>query len=186
MKARGTNSERSAACQAFAAEINLRPALSVDGPSATREAADRQQSEEIMRRLSDIICNQDPLIMPKTTTVEAACRQMSERRVGSVLVTGENGALVGIFTGRDAVCGVLAAGKDGSKTKLAEVMTPNPVTMSPDKSAIDALRLMWDGGFRHVPLVEEGRVLGVVSRGDFKGDERERLDEEIDLWEHIR
>jgi CBS domain-containing protein len=139
-----------------------------------------------MRRLSDIICNQDPLKMPQSATVKSACRQMSERRAGSVLVTDDEGALVGIFTGRDAVCGVLAKGRDPAKTTLRQVMTPNPVTMSPDKTAIDALRLMWDGGFRHIPLVLEDKLFGVVSRGDFKGDEHGRLEEERDLWEHMR
>jgi CBS domain-containing protein len=137
-----------------------------------------------MRRLSDIVCNQNPLTMEQMTTVEAACQQMRERGAGSVLVT--DGALVGIFTGRDAVCNVLAAGKSASKTTLKQVMTANPTTMSPDKTAIDALRLMWDGGFRHIPLVERGKVQGVVSRGDFKGDEHERLEEERELWEHMR
>jgi len=139
-----------------------------------------------MRRLSDIICNQNPLIMGQMATVKAACQQMKERRAGSVLVTDEKGNLVGIFTGRDAVCNVLAAGKSASKTTLKQVMTHNPTTMKPNLTAIDALRLMWDGGFRHVPLVEGGRVHGVVSRGDFKGDEHERLEEERELWEHMR
>lgn len=139
-----------------------------------------------MRRLSDIVCNQNPLIMRKGSTVRAACRQMSERRAGSVLVTDEDDHLVGIFTGRDAVCKVLASGKDAAKTTLGQVMTCDPVTMTPDKTAIDALRLMWDGGFRHVPLVQGEEVLGVVSRGDFKGDEQGRLEEERELWEHMR
>lgn len=139
-----------------------------------------------MRRLSDIVCNQNPLTMEQMATVKAACEQMRKRRAGSVLVTDEKGALVGIFTGRDAVCNVLAAGKSASKTTLKQVMTANPTTMSPNKTAIDALRLMWDGGFRHVPLVERGKVQGVVSRGDFKGDEHERLEEERELWEHMR
>ena len=139
-----------------------------------------------MRRLSDIVCNQNPLILRESATVRTACQQMKERRAGSVLVTDENGALVGIFTGRDAVCGVLAMGKNASKTPLGAVMTRNPVTMLPEKTAIDALRLMWDGGFRHVPVVQGNRVVGCVSRGDFKGDERGRLDEERELWEHMR
>lgn len=139
-----------------------------------------------MRQLSDIVCNQHPLIMRDTTTVKAACEQMGERRVGSVLITDAKGALVGIFTGRDAVRNVLAKGKSAARTKLKHVMTPDPVTMLPEKTAIDALRLMWDGGFRHVPLVADGRVVGVVSRGDFKGDEQNRLEEERALWEHMR
>jgi CBS domain-containing protein len=93
--------------------------------------------------------------------------------------------LIGIFTGRDAVCRVLAAGKSPSKTKLRAVMTESPVTMPPEKSVIEALRLMWDGGFRHVPVVENDRLLGVVARGDFKGLEQSRLEEERELWERL-
>jgi CBS domain-containing protein len=139
-----------------------------------------------VRRLSDIICNQAPLTLPEETSVKNACAQMRERRVGSVLVTDAQGRLVGIFTGRDAVARVLAAGRSAVKTRLVDVMTQDPVTMAPSMTAIDALRLMWDGGFRHVPLVENGRILGVVSRGDFQGCEQDRLDEERELWEHMR
>ena len=139
-----------------------------------------------MRRLSDIICNQNPLVLPHTTPVQEACLQMAERRVGSALVTGADGRLVGIFTGRDAVGRVLAGGKSAGDLSLADVMTADPVTMTPDKTAIDALRLMWDGGFRHVPLVDGGRIVGCVSRGDFQGDEHTRLEEERELWEHMR
>ena len=95
--------------------------------------------------------------------------------------------MAGIFTGRDAVCRVVAKGKDASKIKLEDVMTANPETLTPDKSAIDALRLMWDGGFRHLPVVnKDGLLEGVVSRGDFKGAEHDRLDEEREIWEHMR
>jgi CBS domain-containing protein len=139
-----------------------------------------------MRRLSDIVLNQTPLIAPQTETVRSACKRMSEQKTGSVLVTDAKGSLVGIFTGRDAVCRVLALGKSASKTTLQEVMTSNPDTMTPKNTALDALRLMWDGGFRHVPLVEGNRVLGVVSRGDFLGDEHQRLEDERELWEHMR
>ena len=107
----------------------------------------------------------------------------SHRRV---LVTDRESNLIGIFTGRDAVNRVLAEGKEGNHTKLAEVITSSPITMSPKKTAIDALRLMWDGGFRHIPIVENRRLLGIISRGDFKADESERLEEERELWEHLR
>jgi CBS domain-containing protein len=139
-----------------------------------------------MRSLSDIVCNQSPLVMPRTATVKTACQRMRERRTGSVLVTDGDGALVGIFTGRDAVWTVLAGDLSPSATTLGEVMTRDPVTMTPEKTAIDALRLMWDGGFRHVPLVKEGQVCGCVSRGDFRGEEHLRLEEERELWEHMR
>ena len=58
--------------------------------------------------------------------------------------------------------------------------------MSPDQTAVDALRLMSEGGLRHIPLVKNGRILGVVSRGDFKGLEQSHDEEERELWEHLR
>lgn len=127
----------------------------------------------------------NPLILPPTTTVKHACQRMRERRVGAVLVTEGDRKLVGIFTGRDAVGRVLAEGMDPAKTVLADVMTREPDTMPPTNTAIEALRLMQDRGFRHVPVVQNGRVLGVVSHGDFKAQEQDRLEEENLLWERI-
>ncbi len=138
-----------------------------------------------MRRMSAIIKDQDPLTLSPSTTVKHACECMRERRVGAVLVTDKDRHLLGIFTGRDAVCRVLAEGKDPAKTRLSEVMTRDPDTMPPGSLAIDALRMMQDGGYRHVPIVADGKVLGVASRGDFKGIEQDRLDEETGLWERI-
>ena len=79
---------------------------------------------------------------------------MRDRRVGAVLVTEGDRHLLGIFTGRDAVHRVLAEGKSAARTKLAEVMTREPDTMPPGKTAIEALRLMEDGRYRHVPVVD--------------------------------
>lgn len=139
-----------------------------------------------MRRLSDIVLNQKPLILHASETVKDACTQMGQRRLGSVLVTQPDGTLCGIFTGRDAVLRIIAEARDPASTTLSEVMTRKPVTMTPDKSAIDALRLMWDGGFRHIPVLKDGQILGVVSRGDFYAHEQDRFEEERDLWEHMR
>jgi CBS domain-containing protein len=136
------------------------------------------------RPLAYIVKDQNPVVLLVTDTVQHACQCMCERRVGSVLVIDDERALRGIFTGRDAVS-TLAQGHDASKTLLLQVMTPNPVTARPQDRAIDALRAMNDGGFRHVPVVDEGRILGVVSRGDFSGVEIERLDEEVHLSECI-
>jgi len=139
-----------------------------------------------MRRLSDIICNQRPLTLTPSHSVKDGCNKMRERKVGSVLLVDETGQLIGIFTGRDAVARVLAEGKNAAKTPLGDVMTKDPIVMGPEMTAIDALRLMWDGGFRHVPVVQEGDLLGVVSRGDFRAMEADRLEEERELWDHLR
>jgi CBS domain-containing protein len=139
----------------------------------------------IMRKMSDIVRDQNPLTLSPQATVKEACRHMRDRRVGAVLVTEPDRRLIGIFTGRDAVHRVLAEGKSAARTRLAEVMTPDPTAMPPGKTAIEALRLMQDGRYRHVPITDEGKVVGIVSRFDFNGLELDRLDEETGLWERI-
>lgn len=136
------------------------------------------------RSLAFIVKDQNPLILAAGETVQHACQRMWERRVGAVLVTDENHRLVGIFTGRDAVR-TLAKGKNPAETTLAVTMTSNPDTITPERTAIDALRAMSDGGYRHLPIVAHGKILGIVSRGDFKGLELDRLEDETHLWECI-
>ncbi len=137
------------------------------------------------RKLAYIIKDQKPLVLSTSETVQQACRHMRERRVGSALIIHDQRRLAGIFTGRDAVR-LLAEGNNAAQTPLARAMTPNPITITPDGRAIDALRAMSDGGFRHLPVLEDGRLWGIVSRGDFTGMEIDRLDEETHLWECIR
>jgi len=64
-------------------------------------------------------------------------------------------------------------------------MTHDPDCITPGKKAIEALRLMEDRRYRHLPIVEDGKVVGIVSRFDFSGLELDRLDEETGLWERI-
>lgn len=137
------------------------------------------------RHMSDMVRDQQPVTLQPNASVQEACQRMRERGVGAVLVIEGEDRLVGIFTGRDAVCHVLAEGRSAGQTRLADVMTRNPDTMPPDKSAIEALHLMQDGGYRHVPITDQGLVVGIVSRGDFRGLEQARLDEETGLWERI-
>lgn len=137
------------------------------------------------RKLAYIVKDQEPLVLSAQETVQRACQCMKQRRAGSVLVVDEQQRLRGIFTGRDAVR-TLAEGKDASATILAHVMTPDPITITPNSLAIEALRKMNDGGFRHLPVIEDDTIWGVVSRGDFKGIEIDQLDDEEHLWECIR
>lgn len=99
-----------------------------------------------------------------TTTVAEAATVMGERRIGSALVMdGER--LAGIFTERDIV---RALGKhfDAAGHPVSEWMTADPLTIGADTKVEDALRTMLDRGFRHLPVVEGDRVLGVVSMRD--------------------
>ena len=137
------------------------------------------------RQMAEIIRHQVPLTMPRSASLQDACRQMDSRKVGAVLVTDAKGALVGIVTGRDVVR-AMALAHDPALTQLKDIMTKKPATMPPGRTAIDALRLMRDGGFRHIPVVDDsGRLHGIVSRGDFRGMEFDRLDHETGIWERI-
>lgn len=136
------------------------------------------------REMSEIIRRRPPVAMRPTASVQEACASMHKRRIGAVLVTDAKDKLVGIFTGRDAVR-FLADGKDPAATPLRAVMTRKPHTMPPGRTAIEALRLMHDGGFRHVPVIEGDVVVGIVSHGDFHGLEHDRLDVETGFWERI-
>lgn len=136
------------------------------------------------RRMDEIVRHQRPETLPDTATVKEACARMHARKIGCILVTDGLGHLTGIFTGRDLVR-LAAEGKALDSTPLGAAMTANPHTMPPGHTAIEALRVMHDGGFRHIPVIDGGRIVGVVSRGDFRGLEHDRLDEETGYWERI-
>ncbi len=108
--------------------------------------------------------------LPGSATVREASGVMARSHIGALLIVNE-GRLEGIFTERDALNRVLAAGRDPDGTTLSEVMSPNPVTLSPQTTAMEALRLMSEIGFRHLPIVEGGEVYGIISLRDFVGVE---------------
>ncbi len=105
-----------------------------------------------------------------SASVRQAAQLMSENHIGALLVMDE-GRLAGIFTERDALNRVLAEGRDPDSTLLSEVMTRDPVTLSPQTAATQALRLMGEIGFRHLPVVEDDEVYGIISLRDFVGVE---------------
>ena len=136
------------------------------------------------RNISFIVKDQAPLMLRPTDTVQTACQRMCERSVGAVLVTDARAHLKGIFTGRDAVQAI-ARGGNPADVPLAEVMTAEPDTITPDLKAIDALHMMCDGGYRHLPVTVDGKVVGIVSRSDFKGLELDHFEDDQNLWERI-
>jgi CBS domain-containing protein len=110
---------------------------------------------------------------------------MHRRHVGAVLVTDPTGLLLGIFTGRDAVH-FLSHGKDATEIRLSDAMTRHPICLPPEGNAMDALHMMADGGFRHLPVVRDGKVMGIVSRYDFRAKEYGQLDKETGFFECLR
>jgi CBS domain-containing protein len=122
---------------------------------------------------------------PPRASVSEAAALMRDGKVGAVLVV-EGERLVGIFTERDAVYRVMAANRDPRATLLEEVMTRDPLTVSPDESFGWALLLMHENGFRHAPVVAEGRPIGVVSARHALDPELEEFAAEAERRKAIR
>lgn len=125
------------------------------------------------------------LIAPPETTVSEAAELMANKNVGAVMVV-EKSLLVGIFTERDAVFRVIAKGLDSRTTRLTDVMTKSPQTVDPDKPFGYALLMMYENGFRHVPVVQNGKPIGIVSARNALDPELDEFECEVNRRKHIR
>jgi len=102
---------------------------------------------------------------PADALVTQCTQQMTEKKIGSLMIM-ENDKVIGIFTERDALNRVLAGGRDPNWTKVCEVMTGNPYCVSPDATVGEAMAVVTKRRFRHLPLVENGKLSGVMSTRD--------------------
>ena len=106
----------------------------------------------------------DVLSVDPSDTIGETAQQMVERRVSSAVVS-DYGNLIGIVTERDLTRAV-AGRVHSSEARVREWMTADPLTLTPDATPADAAKIMLDNGFRHVPIVEDGRAVGIVSIRD--------------------
>lgn len=112
-------------------------------------------------RLREVMDKRRLVKAAPTMTVREAARLMAAKGVGAVMVV-DGDRLVGVFTERDAVFRVLARERSADDTPIAEVMTPDPLTLGSNARFGTALALMHKNGFRHVPVVDDGKLVGVV------------------------
>lgn len=124
------------------------------------------------------------LTAPPSMTVSRAAKTMASKHVSAVMVVAQD-QLIGIFTERDALTRVIARGLDPTEITLADVMTPAPKTIEPTKSFGHALLIMWEGGFRHLPVVESGKLLGVVCARDALDPDMEDFVSEARRRQHL-
>jgi CBS domain-containing protein len=136
------------------------------------------------RTMAEVVQHREPVTLTTGTTIQEACLALHQRSASAALVM-EGPSLRGIFTAGNALR-ALALGLDPARTALSQAMTGNPCCLDAEDDALDALRLMEDGGFGHVPVVSDGCALGVVSWTDFTGQERMRRDAENELSETMR
>jgi CBS domain-containing protein len=120
---------------------------------------------------------------PETTVFEAA-GMMAQRGVGAVVVVDQQ-KLVGIFTERDAVFRVIAQGLDPQTTRMSKVMTTSPQTIDPNKSFGYALLLMYENRFRHLPVMDNGNLIGIVTARNVMDPDLEEFSSESERRRQI-
>lgn len=118
-----------------------------------------------MKRIGELIEGQALLVLDPGIKVRAAAERMAERNIGAVAVV-DSGKLAGIFSERDIMSRVVARGLDPSQTAVGLVMSKELVVADPDEKVEDALRKMHSIGSRHLPVVDEGKLVGMISIRD--------------------
>ncbi len=131
-----------------------------------------------LRIMPDIIENQTIASLTTARSVLEGAKMMAEKHVAAIVIV-DDGKLSGIVTERDLTQRVLAKGLDPEKTSLGDIMTKDPDTLSPGDSALDALELMSVRNYRHLPVVEDETVVGMVSIRDLYSAVKKGLEADI-------
>ena len=134
------------------------------GNSASRVDS---SADNMSGKLKDILEQKEKGVIQVDSdcTVVAAARMMSDNKVGAVMVV-ENDSLAGIFTERDLMSRVVAKGLDTEKIAVSEVMTSSIATVPPETSVSEAANIMSQNRIRHLPVLKDGKLYGVISTGD--------------------
>jgi CBS domain-containing protein len=132
-----------------------------------------------LKIIPDIVRDQDIRGMSDQDTVLDAAKNMTTLNIGAIVVVDGDDNLVGIVTERDMTRRVMAAGLDPRATALGEIMTKNPDTLAPDDSALDALELMRLREYRHLPVTDDRKVVGMVSVRDLYTAVKGALEKDI-------
>src|SRR4051812_43501496 len=111
----------------------------------------------------------DPTTMPGDAPLVDAARSMKEKDIGDVIVL-EGDKMCGVVTDRDIVVRAIAEGRDPGETKLGEVCSHEVITLPPDATVDDAVKLMREKAIRRIPVEEDGKPVGIVSLGDVAMD----------------
>lgn len=140
-----------------------------------------------MPTIDKLLTGRPALTLPKTATVLEAARAMERDQVGCVLVVDAEGRPEGIFTERDLMIRIVCAGRDPGGVTLDEAMTADMFTAAPSKPISEVRAQLQKRHIRHVPIIAEGRVLGVLSLRDLlRHDLEQRADEVRQLTDYIQ
>ncbi|OYV55928.1 MAG: hypothetical protein B7Z71_12995 [Acidocella sp. 21-58-7] len=117
------------------------------------------------------------------TSITQVVSVLAEKRIGAVLVIDANEKLVGILSERDIVRTLAVHAGNTLQMTAAQLMTPSPTVTSPDATVVDAMQIMSDGRFRHLPVVQSGKLIGLVSIGDIV---KARIDQQAHEVDSLR
>lgn len=139
-----------------------------------------------MGKVRNILADKAPNIysVEPRTSVYKAIELMAEKNIGGLLIT-ENEKLVGIFTERDYARKLILKGKSSKDTLIGELMTKNPFTVTRDTSIEDCMKMMSNKRIRHLPVVEEETIIGIISIGDvvrFTIEEQKTIIEQLEHY----
>ncbi len=135
--------------------------MSLDGP----EAQDRVEASVMLDTVRSLR-PKEPVTISSTALLGDALQLMVDREIGGLLVIDESKRLVGILTERDYLTKVVGLIADYARQPLQPVMTPDPETVGPNDTLAVALHKMDIGGYRHLPVVENGKPIGIISVRD--------------------
>jgi signal-transduction protein with cAMP-binding, CBS, and nucleotidyltransferase domain len=134
-------------------------------------------------RIGHLIRSQDLLTLDESASVLEAARAMTARSVGAVLVTTPDGRLAGIFTERDLMSRVVVPEREPDKVRLREVMTREVYSVGPDREVGDVRTELSQRHFRHLPVVVDGRVVGILSLRDLLRADIDEMSHEVEELE---
>lgn len=112
------------------------------------------------------VMTKNPLSLPDTATLSQAARAMRDSHIGVVLVTDDRDRLAGLVTDRDIVVRAIAEGHDPNHVQLSRVLSKPEFKLEPDAPIDQAIQMMGQSHVRRIPVVENGRCVGIVSLGD--------------------
>ncbi|MEQ9489233.1 MAG: CBS domain-containing protein [Alphaproteobacteria bacterium] len=120
----------------------------------------------------------ETITLPENSTVEEAVALLAEKRIGAVVVAASDGGVAGIFSERDVVRGLSGLGTDLLQSAVSTLMTRDVVTCASSDTIDAVMEKMSQGRFRHVPVVEDGRLIGIISIGDIVKSKISQLEHE--------
>lgn len=132
--------------------------------SAAQELADSTAADVLRTSVRELI-KADPLTTTAQTSIRDAAQMMTDKRVSSLLIVGGDGQLEGIITDRDLRSRVVAAGVDSAQP-VADIMTADPITLTPDSLVMEAMLHMGERGIHHLPVAQDGHIVGIVTQTD--------------------